>query len=557
MMHEEKTLLMAEQYLGEEISKDHKDEIAYLINQKNEEGILDLKDRMTFLQFGTAGLRAKMGAGYNRMNIVSVYRFAFALTKENIAAKSIVIGFDGRKMSQAFGLEVARVLSGYAEVYIFNHVVPTPLLAYATKKLSAYLGIMITASHNQACDNGIKLFLSSSAQAHGDILKNIQLNMALAPMRNNITINKSSNILLIEDSIINDYITDLSSTKFFPNNKFIHPPIVYTPLHGVGKDVFLKAMNNESRSEIILVKSQSEPNEKFPTILFPNPEEEHTLDLAHELAHEKNIDWVFANDPDADRLQVSVRDEKGDYKKLTGNEIGAIFTYFSINQTKERKPLIASSIVSSRLTMAICQKLQAYYVDSLTGFSNIIERALKFEAKNDCNLVFAYEEAIGFLIGKVVLDKDGIHAALRFMEIIGHLNSMKKSVFSFMDYLYLNFGLFIDKQWYIRFADLNYNKKNKIMKMFRETNPHNILPNSNIFDLTSYNHKYSDLKADVLIFESEEARFIVRPSGTEPKIKFYLEFYNSVTENNILAQKLFLKQKIIDRYTIIKDLTGE
>ena len=197
--------------------------------------------------------------------------------------------------------------------------------------------------------------------------------------------------------------------------------------------LFLTALSEEGFHQVEMVSLQAEPDGEFPTVSFPNPEENHTLDMAHELALKKGIAWVLANDPDADRLQVSTLDDSGSFRKLSGNETGAIFAYFSIIRAKRLnfRPILASSIVSSRMVKNMCQKLGADYVESLTGFGNIVAEAIRAEHDTGNQFVFAYEEAIGFLVGTVVLDKDGINAGVRFMEIIRYLKDTKKTVWEF------------------------------------------------------------------------------------------------------------------------------
>jgi phosphomannomutase len=554
-------------YLLEEPDENLRVQIITLLETNSESSKQELVQRMGHhLLFGTAGLRAKMEAGYNRMNRVSVYRFSYALGRELCVEQEkhspIVIGFDGRKNSQLFALEVASTLCMLgADVYLFEWCIPTPLCAYAVKMFQAKAGVMITASHNPGYDNGIKLFNQSSAQASGQIIKRIETSMSLAPNRSDFRQNYGSHFFesalhKIGNEIFDNYLRDIKQTQFFSQDQISHDlNVVYTPLHGVGKFFFLETLRRESFNDISVVPEQSEPDGQFPTVIFPNPEEDHTLDLAYQFAHAKKSTWVFAHDPDADRLQVSCLDSCDQFRKLSGNEMGAIFGYFAIKQAKEKgiKPLLASSIVSSRMLKAICDGMGAQYVEALTGFSNIVDAALKKQATSGHQFIFGYEEAIGFLIGQVVLDKDGIHAGVRFMEIAGYLSKSMKTVWQFLDELYEAFGIFVNDQWSIRFDGINPMEKiTKMMHKVRNIHPQEIAhlldqSECTIVDLQK-DQSYYGINADVVIFEIYRAlRLIVRPSGTEPKVKFYLELFEPTTHQATIShKKSLLRQKIVE-----------
>ncbi len=439
-----------DEYLLEEPDADLRAQIQHLLSLK-EAGLLELENRlMHHLTFGTAGLRGRMEAGYNRMNLVSVYRFSYALGNEillNNASgnKRIVIGYDARENSELFALEAGRILCSMgADAHIFAACVPTPLCAYGVKFLTAEAGIMITASHNPKWDNGIKLFSKNSAQAHGRILKVIENHMVNAPLRSEFFAKHIHTLAAvrpqeIKEEVFLDYLAEIKKTKLFSREEVdAKINVVYTPLHGVGKKFFLAAVKEEGFDHVTVVEAQAEPDGQFPTVAFPNPEENHTLDLAYEVARAHDISWVFANDPDADRLQVCFRDENSDFRKLSGNEMGTILGYFAIKKAiaKGINPLVASSIVSSRMLRVMSEQLGAQYVDALTGFSNIVFSSLRKQNEGICRFVYGYEEAIGFLVDQVVLDKDGINAGARFMEIAGYLKKCNQTIMQFLETLY-------------------------------------------------------------------------------------------------------------------------
>lgn len=538
-------------YMQEEPDTLLKAEIMRLMKSHDEKDKLDLIDRMhTMIRFGTAGIRAKMEGGYNRINKVTVYRLSFALGQDLQRSKkqnTVVIGFDGRNNSRDYALEAAQTLAYFGhKIFMFEDGVPTPLCAYATKKLCANVGVMITASHNPKEDNGIKLYQGNSAQLCGEILHRLMEGMDRAPLRHEFDSQQPPSWEIIPKSIFEDYLKDVKETRFFdelPANKVA---IVYTPLHGVGKDLFIKALNNEGTGEIAVVSSQANPDGQFPTVAFPNPEEEYTLDLAYDLALKENVAFVFANDPDADRLQVSVkRDSK--FEKLSGNEMGTLLAYFSIARAKRKniKPILSTSIVSSRMLKAMCQALGVSYTEALTGFSNIVDQALLAQSKGMGTFLFGYEEAIGFLIGDVVLDKDGIHSGTRFMEIIRYLQNIHKTVWEFLDELYIAYGLFQGSQWSFRFSGpqamvsmSNYMKRLRALSGFYVAD-YLQWKSCQKYDLNQeqMHNDYAGMKANVVIFETPHERLIVRPSGTEPKIKFYLELHERATNQHDLSMK--------------------
>jgi phosphomannomutase len=566
-------------YVEEEPDATFRQQVIDLWNKSSDQASQELSDRLMHgLKFGTAGLRGRMEAGYNRMNLTTVFRFCYALGMEildNYSGRRVVIGFDGRLHSENFAKEAYHVLHIMGlDVLIFNSYVPTPLCAFATKNCNAVFGVMITASHNPHYDNGIKLYTATSAQAFGPVLNRLETNMEKAQARHEFYKEHQSVLLngslkKIPDSLLNEYLKALRQTRLFSTDLRPGVPVIYTPLHGVGKDVFFAGLQDEGFNKVDVVVEQVKPDSAFPTVFFPNPEENHTLDLAHRLAAKKNIPWVFAHDPDADRLQVSAINSAGSFQKLSGNEMGAIFAYFAILRAKalKIKPLLASSIVSSRMVKAMCQKMDALYVDGLTGFSNIVAKAMSLQKESGHQFVFAYEEAIGFLIGNAVLDKDGINAGLRFMEIASTLAQSSITVWEFLDQLYVKFGLFVNAQWSERFDGLSaMQAKKSVMDRIRALPVSTIAEILNQTTITKFdlrekqiNNSYEGLQADVVIFEAERVRMIIRPSGTEPKIKFYLETFEHATDQKTISMtRSGLNQEIaIFQSNIKKTLGGQ
>lgn len=310
---------------------------------------------------------------------------------------------------------------------------------------------------------------------------------------------------------------------------------VYTPLHGVGGEWFTQALKRGGFSHISVVKSQSYPDGDFPRLTSLNPEEGDALDEAITVAKKAGVDVVLANDPDADRLQVAIKNVQGHFERMNGNEMGILLGYFAMKKACAlgQVPLVATSIVSSRMLKKMAQAMGAHYVESLTGFGNIVASAESMSATTHTPLIFAYEEAIGFMLGDTVLDKDGISAGLRFMEIAAFLQG-KKSLHSMLDELYLTYGAFFSRQWHWQFHGLE--AKAMMARVMSEVRarPENEWASTlgydscAIYDLLrpQTSGAYVGLQADVVIIEVEDkCRLMFRPSGTEAKVKIYLEHH--------------------------------
>lgn len=550
------------QYIYDEPNEDLKSQVKSLIST-SDMNLKEIKERFDkSLEFGTAGIRGVMQAGYSRINEVTIFLFASAIFEYFKSIKKnhikVVIGFDARLNSDIFAAELANVLSTNKnyDIHIFDKFIPTPLCAFATKHIKADIGFMITASHNPKEDNGIKVFDNNAMQMEKSILNSIA-----HFLNNNISrtdfwkSNCKNKIFYLTKETYQAYFDYILSTQLLANEpKNNNIKFVYTPLHGVAKRYFTQVIQQEKYSQIINVKTQEEPNGHFPTVDFPNPEEESTLDQAYDLANKHNIDLVFANDPDADRLQVAFR-ENNAFKKLTGNEMGIILGYFAIKKTLQENitPVVATSIVSSRMLKHMSVKMGAIYTEALTGFGNIAKAAsIACADKKDRKIAFAYEEAIGFIVGDEILDKDGILSGVRFLEILAYLDYKKLSINDFLLELNESYGIFESLQWHERFEGLDaHNNMSDLMSKIRNINItefNKIFDNKNVekYDLLMPQSLYPNITANVIVLENDEVRFIIRPSGTEPKIKFYLESICKNKVSNLLDTKKYIQQKNID-----------
>lgn len=536
-------------YLVEEPDAALRQQLEYLwANASQESNLLELNDRLLEdLKFGTAGLRAKMQAGYKRMNRVTVVRATWALCQHLASVRKesdvgqkvqLVVGFDARLHSREFAEEVASVASGLGlTVFVFDEEIPTPLCGFAVDELKAQAGVMITASHNPRDDNGYKVYWANGAQIIAPHDKEIERWIGRAPLYGEIKRAKAGlkNAALIKENLFKKYFARIRKNAWKEPSGPCELSIVYTPLHGVGNKFFLRAMKESGFVNIHVVASQAEPNGLFPTIEFPNPEEKGTLDAAISLAQKLRANLVLANDPDADRLAVVCRDEKKDqWLQLSGNEIGILLGDAAIaHSATKKKRLVLSTIVSSPMLSKIAAERNVVYAETLTGFANIANLALAREKGGAEEFIFGFEEALGYCVGNAVRDKDGISAALRFAEMTANLHKDKRSVIDALDDLSLKFGVYRSRQGFFRYDGPGaFGRMTSLMHALRAKEiPMSRLANvvfTEAMDLLD-GQKRDLPPADVLIYKADKLRLVIRPSGTEPKMKYYLDLHSHAT----------------------------
>jgi phosphomannomutase len=503
------------------------------------EAVSELADRFSgTLQFGTAGLRGAMAAGPNRMNTAVVAKAAAGLgafLKESLPGQQpkVVIGYDGRHNSKKFAETSAAVLTAAgAEVLLMPRLLPTPLVAYATRKLGCDAGVMVTASHNPAADNGYKVYLGGrvvtdsgqGAQLVSPFDKQIANKIAEVGPANEIP-KAISGWTILNDDIVDSYLDSVLGNQ---DNLPRDIRIVTTSLHGVGGDTLAEMFRMAGFTEVFPVEEQRHPHPDFPTVAFPNPEEKGAIDLAIALAQEVNADLVIANDPDADRCAVAVVDPRAKnsnhgWRMLHGDEVGALLGLAVANspavQANKADAVMANSIVSSTLLRRIATKAGLTYSNTLTGF--------KWIARTP-NLVFGYEEALGYCVDPAnVKDKDGISAALVIAQLANKLKSEGRTVIDQFDELAREHGLFLTDQVSLRFNDLA--QIPATMAKLR-ANPPQELAGSPVVELADLSQGYQGLPPTdgILLRTQNDNRVIVRPSGTEPKVKCYLEVTHPV-----------------------------
>ena len=508
-MHEE-LLARANAWLAEDPDTETRDELAKLIEAGD---VAELEERFSgTLQFGTAGLRGELGAGPMRMNRAVVIRAAAGLAAY-LNAKGergglVVIGYDARHKSADFARDTAAVMTGAGfRAAVLPRPLPTPVLAYAIRHLGAVAGVEVTASHNPPRDNGYKVYLGDGSQivppADAEIAAEIDAIVSLDDVPR-----PEAGWETLDDSVLNSYLarTDAVLATGSPRTA----RTVYTAMHGVGKDVLLAAFARAGFPEPVLVAEQAEPDPDFPTVAFPNPEEPGAMDLAFAQARATEPDLIIANDPDADRCAVAVKDG-GDWRMLRGDEVGALLAAHLVRRGAQGT--FAESIVSSSLLGRIAEKAGLPYEETLTGF--------KWIARVE-GLRYGYEEALGYCVDPDgVRDKDGITAALLITELASELKEEGRTLPDLLDDLAVEHGLHATDQLSVRVEDLSVIAR--AMQQLREQPPTELagLAITRAEDLTRGTDKLPP--TDGLRYTLDGARVIVRPSGTEPKLKCYLE----------------------------------
>ena len=484
------------------------------------------------LQFGTAGLRGRLQAGSMGMNRVLVAQAAGGLAeylKGYDKEPSIVIGYDGRKNSDVFAHDTAEIMAGAGiKAYLLPRKLPTPVLAYAIQYFDTTAGVMVTASHNPPEDNGYKVYLGK-ANGGGQIVspadKEIAALIDKVAAGNIADLPRSQNFTVLSDEIVDAYIAKTASLAKEPACDINY---VYTAMHGVGYEVLSKTLAKAGLPQPHVVAEQVWPDGTFPTVNFPNPEEKGALDLAIEVAKKHNAEFIIANDPDADRLAVALPDAEGNWKPLHGNVIGCYLGWYLAKQyhAQGKKGVLACSLVSSPALAEIAKKYGFDSEETLTGF--------KYIGKVN-GLLFGFEEALGYLVDPdKVRDKDGISAAIVFLDLVRSLKKEGKTLADYAADFTKEFGAYVSGQISIRVSDLS--EIGKLMSALRNNPPAEV---GGFKVATFLDHTKTDRQSDILVFVLENgSRLIARPSGTEPKIKFYLDARGTDPKNadEVLAQ---------------------
>ncbi len=492
------------------------------------DALADLADRFDgTLEFGTAGLRGAVGAGPNRMNRAVVIRTAAGLTsflKAEGARPRVVVGYDARHRSDDFARDTAAVVTAAGgEAFVLPRPLPTPVLAFAIRHLGVDAGVMVTASHNPPQDNGYKVYLGDGSQivppADSQIATEISriTTVAAVPLADD-------GWTVLGDDVVEAYL-DAAAAVVDPSTPR-ELRVVHTPLHGVGRDVLVAALERAGFPTPYVVTSQGDPDPDFPTVAFPNPEEAGAIDAALEAAREQDADIVLANDPDADRCAVAVPDAQADggWRMLTGDEVGVLLGAHLIDRGVPADAVMACSIVSSRQLAAVCAQHGVRHVETLTGFK-WISRAE--------GLRYGYEEALGYCVDPAtVRDKDGVSAALLVAELAATLKAEGRTLLDRLDDLARATGVHATAQHSVRVADLSL--ITDAMARLRATPPAE-LGDVRVDQVDDLAEGAGGLPpTDGLRYQlADGSRVVIRPSGTEPKLKAYLEVVEPVTSDDV------------------------
>ncbi|MFC3928074.1 phospho-sugar mutase [Streptococcus caprae] len=509
----------------------------------------------TNLEFGTAGMRGYIGAGTNRINIYVVRQATEGLAKlieskgDEAKKRGVAIAYDSRHFSPEFAEDSARVLAAHGiKAYVFEALRPTPELSFAVRHLNAIAGIMITASHNPAPFNGYKVYGEDGGQmppADADALTDY-----IRAIENPFTVTvadldqaKAEGLIeIIGEAIDAEYLKEVKDVNI--NQDLINEfgkdmKIVYTPLHGTGEMLARRALAQAGFESVQVVESQANPDPNFSTVKSPNPESQAAFALAEELGRQVDADVLVATDPDADRLGVEIRQADGSYWNLSGNQIGALIAKYILEAHKQAGTLpanaaLAKSIVSTELVTKIAESYGATMFNVLTGFKFIAEKIQEFEEKHNHTYMFGFEESFGYLIKPFVRDKDAIQAVLLVAEIAAYYRSRGLTLADGIDEIYKEYGYFAEKTISVTLSGVDGAAEiKKIMDKFRDNAPSQF--NQTDIAITEDFQACTSTAADGTVTSlttppsnvlkytlADDSWFAVRPSGTEPKIKFYI-----------------------------------
>ncbi|EMF0509489.1 phospho-sugar mutase [Enterococcus hirae] len=534
------------------------------------------------LEFGTAGMRGILGPGINRMNIYTVRQATEGLARfmdtqgEETKRRGVAIAYDSRHQSPEFAMEAAKTLAQHdIPSFVFESLRPTPELSFAVRYLNTFAGIMVTASHNPAAYNGYKVYGEDGGQmppADADALtkyvREVSNPLKVAVLADD-EVETSGLITIIGEEVDKAYLEEIKAVTI--DQELVQTmgkdlKLVFTPLHGTGKMLGERALQQAGFEQFMLVPEQAVADPDFTTVQSPNPEEHSAFEYAIRLGEKEGADLLIATDPDADRLGAAVRQPDGSYKVLTGNQIGALMIQYILEAHQSRGTLpenaaVLKSIVSSELPAAIAESYGATMINVLTGFKFIAEKIHQFEKDHSHTFMFGFEESYGYLVKPFVRDKDAIQALLLLAEVAAFYKKQGKTLYDGLQMIFEKYGYFAEKTISVTMSGQEGSAKiAALMKKFRDHDPSEfagakVLQTEDFKELTKTDsagrvEKLTTPPSDVLKYVLEEHGWVaIRPSGTEPKIKFYI----GVKGNS--AQEA---QEKIDTYeAIIKSMTEE
>lgn len=529
------------------------------------------------LEFGTAGMRGVIGVGINRMNQYTIRQATKGLALfmeqngEEAMKRGVAIAYDSRHQSPEFALEAAKTLGVHGiPSYVFESLRPTPELSFAVRHLNTFTGIMITASHNPPEYNGYKVYGEDGGQmppkdadALTSFVRSIENSLSIEVLSKEELEEKGLLTIIGEDvdKVYLDHVKEVTVDSEMIERIGSDMKLVYTPLHGTGKMLGERALANAGFTGITLVPEQAIADPEFPTVKSPNPEEPGAFEYAIKLGKEIDADVLVATDPDADRLGIAVKTAAGDYEVLTGNQIASLMLHYLLTAQKNNGTLpengaVLKSIVSSELPTVIAESFGVKMVDVLTGFKFIAEKIEQYETDNSQTFLFGFEESYGYLVKSFVRDKDAIQALVLIAEVAAYYKEKELTLYDGLQELYATYGYFNEKTISVKMAGIEGSEKIKaLMKRFRDQAPteFNDIKVTEVEDFKTSTKTSADgtietiemPAADVLKYTMEDGSWIaIRPSGTEPKIKFYIGAKAETNEE--AAEKVAGFEKVIN-----------
>ncbi|MBT0786559.1 phospho-sugar mutase [Enterococcus faecalis] len=532
------------------------------------------------LEFGTAGMRGILGAGINRMNIFTVRQATEGLARfmdtqdPETKRRGVAIAYDSRHMSPEFAMEAAKTLAKHdIPSFVFESLRPTPELSFVVRYFKAFAGIMITASHNPAAYNGYKVYGEDGGQmppADADALtkyvRSIE-NPLKIDVLSDEEVAHSGLINIVGEEVDNAYLKEIKTVTI--NQELINEmgkelKLVYTPLHGTGKMLGEKALKQAGFEKFVLVPEQAVADPDFTTVKSPNPEEHSAFEYAIRLGEKEGADLLIATDPDADRLGAAVRMPNGDYQVLTGNQLGSIMIHYILEAHQQAGTLpqnaaVLKSIVSSELATAIAEKYNTKMFNVLTGFKFIAEKIQQYEEDHSQTFMFGFEESYGYLVKPFVRDKDAIQALVLLAEVAAFYKKQGKTLYDGLQDIFEEFGYFEEKTISVTMSGIEGSGKIKaLMAKCREQAPTEFagIQVAQTEDFKELTRTFADGQteqlqtppSDVLKYHLEDGSWIaIRPSGTEPKIKFYLA--TKATSSSEASEKIAAFEAVVNELT--------
>lgn len=552
-----------------------KDLTAELKSIKNNED--EIYDRFyTALKFGTAGLRGIIGAGTNRMNIYVVRQATQGLANyvlKKYGNGSVAISHDSRIKADLFMNEAARVLAANGiKVYITSELQPTPVLSYLVRYFKCQAGIMVTASHNPAAYNGYKAYGEDGCQMTDVAANTVYDEISKLDMFKDVKIAdfdesvKSGMIEYVDESVYDTYLEKVMEQQVNPGVcKGADLKVVYTPLNGTGNKLVRKVLGKIGVNDVVVVPEQELPDGNFKTCPYPNPEIKEALAKGLELCEKEQPDLLLATDPDADRVGIAVKDYDGSYRLISGNEDGVMLTNYILSCKKAsgklpEKPVVVKTIVTTKLINKLCEKYGCELKNVLTGFKYIGEVILNLEKKHEENrYLFGFEESYGYLSGTYVRDKDAVVASMLVCEMAAYYKKQGKSLAEVIDGLYEEFGYYLNQTYSFEFdGAAGMQKMSDIMTAVRDNTPKSIAGYDVVKVSDYFLRKETDVatgsvtdidlpKSNVIALHlADDNAVIIRPSGTEPKIKLYITSVGKDKDNAAeICEKLVVASKEI------------